>query len=1618
MKVPKAKPSTRNSQDTDLNRKVQHSRTSSSTLSALGTDSTSTRLEPTIPSPPQSIDLMITQGLLHPRTFIALPKAFQITSWQGEEGDNSSAHLMHRRLKSQATQLTTYERAEKDDASGKRTRSWNSVSGHIFSDLSRTSTQDRSEFVGEYNRLAAEHGLAPLLLGNSALTAEEDRKEEDHITFAATPSRSLPKSWLFRKLMRKPSSSQSDSTRPQKSVTRRMSFGDVANLASRRRDSLKDQDLDDVARLSGLSVLVLPPEYAPCNLTVPTCLSATATYLTQHGPSTPGLFRIPGSQAMINTLYDYYGHQYLDAEKEKDLIQQTIGSGMLPQQIPYSVHDVASVFKKLLSGVPGGILGSLELFKTLRDINSHLLTDSDCISKSRVRTRLIALAIASSDLEIRVSLICAVFGLVSMIGQQGEPFKNDVGPDMPPSSPDMMSYQALSVVFGPLLLGNRTEQILMESEISVCGVHKIPETPGKQKKREKRKETSEKKDEREDIFALHLERAKIVVEIAQMLIANWTDVVRQMRDIGIPEECRRGQGVIPLADGFKRSETQSRASFGHSHQSTVDNEIHVKKRRSQSQECSSQASFLNLSNFGETRKRSFSEDISTTLADMQEHGREVSHSQPSPSSSTKGSIVKDTTNPAGPTKRSPPVRKQDNNAMDNLSSDTYRSRPSFQAQLEGPTRPFFPIVQSANGSQNSLQARPIREDSYLSYRSHRRSTTASQISQNRKVTPAEVSVQSDPRKDSEARQGCVETGNLHLISPAKAQHSSSRDATWQSNLIRPSEESTAAGEKRGKFCRNEKGVNRGPKIPDSPDALPGGRREIPSPDDVCDTNKPNTLSNIRRTFEIVQDQPNSGQKINQARSSSKREQRQHVPGNVHRRLNSSPSATSKDITAPEATRRVLDPASPGRLNKTVPSTEPAALGHHSSRKQSKKPLDVYDQSLQNVQELCPKSSGLGNPTLYAEIRRLQWQLDLKIEELTQLRQESAAMRNFKDSGMLSTKHFLSDPAHLVLSSLRSLTQSNPSLALDEENKVVYYNNYNQQKQQQLQQHQQLVSIISGGGSGHEPAFAGFVGHGLLGAAVAGTIFASPGSAQVARAIGTVDRLGGGGGGGGASGREDGREKGKGRGVLVVVMNYTGDVLNFGMAVEKAKAAGLNMGMVVVGDDVGVGRSKGGKVGRRGIAGTVLVVKIAGALAATGAPLEDVHKLAVLTSQNVASVGASLEHVHVPGRAAPDPNSHETVTSGEVEVGMGIHNEPGSRRVKVELVGLVKIMLAQLLDPTDEDRAFLQFSKDDQVVLLVNNLGGVSMLELGGITAEVVGQLKGSWKIEPVRVYSGTYMTSLNGLGFSITLLKVMDTGLGHGKGMLDLLDVPGDAVGWSSAALSHERRATAKSSGGEEQKEGVSEGLLKPSNLKVNHDSAVEALTAGLHRLIDAEPEVTQYDTVAGDGDCGIGLKRGAEAILKMLAEVGPLEDAAVTVSKIAQVVETSMDGTSGALYSIFLNALASSLRLQSNTSTTVVSGKKWGAALQHSMGSLAKYTPAQPGDRTLVDALYPFVETLTESGDVQKAAEAARKGAEGTKDMKASLGRTVYVGGEEWHGVPDPGAYGLSEFLAGFAGL
>lgn len=281
---------------------------------------------------------------------------------------------------------------------------------------------------------------------------------------------------------------------------------------------------------------------------------------------------------------------------------------------------------------------------------------------------------------------------------------------------------------------------------------------------------------------------------------------------------------------------------------------------------------------------------------------------------------------------------------------------------------------------------------------------------------------------------------------------------------------------------------------------------------------------------------------------------------------------------------------------------------------------------------------------------------------------------------------------------------------------------------------------------------------------------------------------------------------------MILANYTGDVLNFGMAVEKARATGKKIAMVVVGDDVGVGRSKSGKVGRRGLSGQAFVVKICGALAEAGTDLDEIERVGQLVADNLISLGASLGRVHVPGKAVAEAEEEEErLGHGMVEIGMGVHNEPGCEQTKTDLPGLVKRMLGQMLDTRDADRGYLHVKQSDQTLLLINNYGGVSNLELGAIVTEVTSQLEKDYVIKPRRVIAGPIYGSLNGQGFGLSLLKLVETGLGPGKSMLDLFDEPAQATGWPANI----RKDTWENIYVDTQEAEIAEERqVKPSNLK------------------------------------------------------------------------------------------------------------------------------------------------------------------------------------------------------------
>jgi dihydroxyacetone kinase len=592
--------------------------------------------------------------------------------------------------------------------------------------------------------------------------------------------------------------------------------------------------------------------------------------------------------------------------------------------------------------------------------------------------------------------------------------------------------------------------------------------------------------------------------------------------------------------------------------------------------------------------------------------------------------------------------------------------------------------------------------------------------------------------------------------------------------------------------------------------------------------------------------------------------------------------------------------------------------------------------------------------------------------------------------VVQCKHFLNDPSSLVIDSLEGLCAVNPHLSLDVHNKVVYL----------ASPERSQVALVCGGGSGHEPSHAGFVGDGILTAAVCGNIFASPNASQVRRGINLIDNK---------------------QGTVIIVKNYTGDVLNFALAKEHYAALhpdkAEQVKFVIVGDDVAVGRTQGNIVGRRGLAGTCLVYKIAGALARRGGSLNEVYNIAEWVSSKIATIGVGLEHCHVPGTAISESHLSNT----EIEIGMGIHNESGHERLSPAppLKELVPKLLKLLTSTNDPERSFVPFrGKDDNVVLLVNNLGGLSELELGGIVGQVRKDLDGMG-IAVQRVLSGSFMTSLNMPGFSITLLLLpsRDDSLAPSSDLLlSLLDENTNAPGWKWSSKAPPPKAARTST---VSSSAAAEQMKRPSLLTFpDPKEFTAAIERACKNLIAAEPEITHMDSIAGDGDCGLTLKAGASAVLKQVAE-GKIKgsDVVSAVITIAQVAEEEMGGTSGALYSIFFSALAQGLEACAGQASGVASEKIWTTALTSTLAKFYTYTRARPPSRTLVDPLVAFIESIKQ-GSFGSALKAAQEATEATKALEAKAGRSAYVGDTlKDKNIPDPGAWGVKIILESLQG-
>ncbi len=513
-----------------------------------------------------------------------------------------------------------------------------------------------------------------------------------------------------------------------------------------------------------------------------------------------------------------------------------------------------------------------------------------------------------------------------------------------------------------------------------------------------------------------------------------------------------------------------------------------------------------------------------------------------------------------------------------------------------------------------------------------------------------------------------------------------------------------------------------------------------------------------------------------------------------------------------------------------------------------------------------------------------------------------------------------------------------------------------------------VALISGGGSGHEPAHAGYIGQGMLSAAVAGEVFTSPSVDAVLAAIRTVAGD---------------------LGVLLIVKNYTGDRLNFGLASEMARAEGILVGTVIVADDVALAQSQE-HAGRRGLAGTVLVHKIAGAAAAEGKDLPQVASIAQAAAEQVATMGVALS-----AGIAPGADKASFRLDGEVELGLGIHGEPGVRRIPIRRAdSLVDELLNNIVGA-------LRLRPGERIVALINNLGATTAMELAIVGRRALSVLCArGFQVE--RLYSGTFVSSLDMAGVSISLLRVDDE-------RLRWLDAGTSAPAWPNATKQRPRPVADRTiDWGEETVEQEEQAPRTEVGRRTQ-----KAIMAACDALIGAEEFLTRMDQAVGDGDLGHNMARAARDIEEHLSAFR-FDDAPAVLKTLGIKLQKSLGGSSGPLYSALLLRAGSALEASESSGSD-----QWAAAILEGCGAISELGGARLGDRTMLDALLPFAHALGEQfaasypleRALPAAVEAAKRGAEHTAQMVARVGRSSYLG-ERSIGFPDPGACAVAIWL------
>jgi triose/dihydroxyacetone kinase / FAD-AMP lyase (cyclizing) len=572
------------------------------------------------------------------------------------------------------------------------------------------------------------------------------------------------------------------------------------------------------------------------------------------------------------------------------------------------------------------------------------------------------------------------------------------------------------------------------------------------------------------------------------------------------------------------------------------------------------------------------------------------------------------------------------------------------------------------------------------------------------------------------------------------------------------------------------------------------------------------------------------------------------------------------------------------------------------------------------------------------------------------------------------KKVMNEPEDLVVEMCNGMAMAHPELEFMKKYKVMKKKDLNEEK----------VTLISGGGSGHEPAHAGLVGKGMLDAAVCGDVFASPSQIQVYQAIKAT--------------------AGK-KGALLVIKNYSGDIMNFKNAAHMASEDGIPVEYVKVDDDIAVEDSLY-TVGRRGVAGTVLVHKIAGAAAEEGRSLKEVKAVAEKAAGNVRSIGFALTSCTVPASGSPTFK----LADDEIEYGVGIHGEPGTRREKIVSADeLAERMVNDLLkDLKMEDSDY------SEIAILVNGFGGTPLQELYLFNHSVT-RILADKKIQINRAFVGNYMTSIDMAGVSLTVMKLDEElkTLLSSESTAPAFRVDGPVPGVVYIDLEEDEETKLVSFEVETSEEHA---VIK--NDKATLGNIIYLVDKMSDIIIKNEVPFCELDSHAGDGDFGMSVSKGFKQLKREWKDILSQENLTVGsfLDASSMVIMEYCGGASGPIWGSAFRAAGKSA--QDRTELTV---KEFADMLQAAVkgiqdtGERSFGRGAEVGDKTLVDALVPCADSWSESaanGDdfktaFQKGAAAAVEGAEKTKDIVARMGRAGTVG-ERSLGHPDAGAYAL----------